>query len=61
LENGYLEVPISARHAIAVEDLPGLHKDTFDRLLIAQAKVEAFTLVTGDATLASYPGNIQLV
>lgn len=46
---------------MAVEDLPGIHKAPFDRLLVAQAQVEGITLLTADATLAEYPGSIRIV
>src|SRR4051794_3138457 len=46
LDNGYIELPITSEHAVSVESLPPLHKDPFDRLLIAQALVEGITLLT---------------
>ena len=52
LDNGYQELAITGTHAIAVEHLPLLHKDPFDRILIAQATIERTTLLTSDATLA---------
>ena len=61
LRNGYQELAVSARYTFAVVDLPHLHKDPFDRLLLAQAMREDLTLVTADATLASYPGPILKV
>lgn len=45
---------ITFQHAEAVGDLPGLHADPFDRLLIAQARTERLTLVTRDAQIARY-------
>jgi PIN domain nuclease of toxin-antitoxin system len=59
LDNGYLELTISGAHAAAVLDLPPIHRDPFDRLLIAQAQVEGITLLTTDATVARYPGPIR--
>jgi PIN domain nuclease of toxin-antitoxin system len=44
-----------------VASLPPLHKDPFDRLLIAQALVEGITLVTADPVVARYPGSVRLV
>ncbi len=44
----------SSEHALAVEHLPPYHSDPFDRLLVAQAKLEGFTLVTHDKRLKSY-------
>jgi PIN domain nuclease of toxin-antitoxin system len=46
---------VSLDHVLAVEGLPALHKDPFDRLLIAQAKVEGAVLVSADAIFAQYP------
>jgi len=61
LDNGYLELPIDSEHTLGVGSLPNLHKDPFDRLLIAQATVEGITLVTADPLVASYPGPIRKV
>ncbi|MFN0317493.1 MAG: hypothetical protein ACKVQA_20915 [Burkholderiales bacterium] len=52
---------ILGEHTIAVEGLPPLHKDPFDRILIAQARTEAVTLVTSDATLAGYGDGVFVV
>lgn len=59
LDNGYRELPITGAHAVAVDGLPPIHKDPFDRLLIAQATVEGITLLTADAVVASYPGPMR--
>ncbi len=61
LENGYSELPILGPHALAAATLPSLHADPFDRMLVAQAQVEAITLMTSDAVVARYPGPVQLV
>jgi PIN domain nuclease of toxin-antitoxin system len=61
LANGYKELPIMSEHAIAVQDLPQIHKDPFDRLLIAQATVEGILLLTADRQIAKYPGPIRKV
>jgi len=61
LDNGYVELPITSRHAVNVDGLPPLHKDPFDRLLLAQALDEGVTLVTTDAQLAQYPGPVRQV
>jgi PIN domain nuclease of toxin-antitoxin system len=61
LQNGYTELPIAGLHATAVANLPTIHKNPFDRLLIAQAMVEGITLLTADATIARYPGPIRKV
>ncbi len=56
LRNGYEELPISTAHVLAVRGLPPIHRDPFDRLLIAQVQVEAATLLTADEMVARYPG-----
>lgn len=61
LDAGYRELPILSEHALAVERLPALHKDPFDRLLIAQADIEGATLLTSDEQVAQYPGAIRKV
>lgn len=61
LDSGYTELPITSEHAIAVQNLPPLHKDPFDRILIAQATVEGILLVTSDRKVAKYPGPIRKV
>lgn len=61
LEFGYEELPLLGQHAVSVDTLPWIHKDPFDRLLIAQAMVEGITLLTADATVARYPGPIRKV
>lgn len=58
IDNGYAELAISSDHALAVGALPDLHKDPFDRMLVAQATAEGITLVTADAMVAAYPGPI---
>lgn len=61
LDNAYSELAITSEHAVATDTLPGLHKDPFDRLLVAQAHVEGITLLTSDDMLARYPGPIRKV
>ena len=61
LDNGYSELPIGSEHVVAIENLPAIHKDPFDRILVAQAQVEGITLLTADPALAKYPGPIRLV
>lgn len=61
LKNSYAELPIDGRHALAVTNLPGIHRDPFDRVLIAQATVEGYLLLTSDPIIARYPGPIKLV
>lgn len=61
LDNGYVEVPVTGEHAVNVASLPPIHRDPFDRLLLAQALCEGVTLVTADAQLARYDGPIKRV
>jgi PIN domain nuclease of toxin-antitoxin system len=61
LENGYSELSISSEHAVAVSDLPGRHGDPFDRIQVAQARVEGLVFLTSDSVLANYGSPIQLV
>lgn len=60
LDNGYSELPIHSAHTLAIETLAPIHKDPFDRLLIAQAITEGITLLTNDATVAQYQGPVWL-
>lgn len=52
LDNGYGELPVGSEHAVAIDGLPPIHKDLFDRLLVAQALVEGVTLLTSDELVA---------
>ena len=61
LDNGYGELPIASEHVVAIDTLPVLHKDPFDRILIAQALVEGITLVTTDEIVARYPAPVRAV
>lgn len=61
LDNGYTELAVSSQHAVSIDSLPPLHKDPFDRLLLAQAMVEGITLLTSDTQLARYPGPVRHV
>jgi PIN domain nuclease of toxin-antitoxin system len=61
LDNDYRELPILSEHAVAIGALPPIHKDPFDRLLVAQATVEGITLLTADVQVAKYPGPVQRV
>lgn len=58
LDNGYSELPITSEHAVAIESLPPIHKNPFDRILVAQATVEGISLLTADSLVAKYPGPI---
>jgi PIN domain nuclease of toxin-antitoxin system len=59
VENGWKELAISSEHALATLRLPPIHKDPFDRMLIAQAHVEGVILVTSDEVVAQYPGQVR--
>lgn len=61
LDGGYTELPITSQHAVSIDSLPALHKDPFDRLLLAQAIAEGILLLTTDAQLARYPGPVRKV
>ena len=61
LDNGYQELAISSEHAVFIDSLPPIHKDPFDRILVAQATFEGITLLTADALLAQYPGPVRQV
>ncbi len=61
LDNGYGELPILSDHVVALDTLSPIHKDPFDRLLVAQATVEGITLLTADTRVAQYPGPIREV
>lgn len=61
LDNHYIELCITSLHTLAVNDLPMLHKDPFDRMLLAQAKCEGIPLLTSDSALREYPGPILFV
>jgi PIN domain nuclease of toxin-antitoxin system len=61
LDNGYGELPITSEHAVALDSLPRIHKDPFDRILIAQSMVEGITLLTADPLVAQYPAPIRKV
>ena len=61
LDNGYNELAIASEHAVSIDVLPNLHKDPFDRLLVAQAMVEGVTLLTSDDKVFAYGGPIRKV
>jgi PIN domain nuclease of toxin-antitoxin system len=61
LDNGYEELPITGEHAVALDSLSPIHKDPFDRILIAQSMVEGITLLTADPLIAQYPAPIRKV
>lgn len=55
------ELPVTASHAVGVTKLPLIHRDPFDRLLIAQSIAEPLALLTNDAVLARYWDGVQVV
>ena len=59
--NGYEEVSVSSDHTLAVDTLPVLHKDPFDRILIAQARTEGMLLMTVDEQVSRYGDGIVMV
>ena len=61
LENGFGEVPITGEHALGIATLPSIHKDPFDRILLAQAMANGILLMTSDPMLARYPAPVRLV
>jgi len=61
LDNGYDELAITSEHAVAIANLPPIHKDPFDRLLVAQSSVEGILLLTADPIVAQYPGPVRKV
>ena len=61
LDNGYQELAITSEHAVSIASLPPIHKDPFDRILVAQATVEGIVLLTMDAVVAQYPDPVRYV
>ena len=53
-ENDFVELPMTARHSFAAATLPRHHDDPFDRMLIAQARIEGLTIVTRDPAFGAY-------
>ena len=60
LDDGYIELPVLGSHAAAVSALPLIHRDPFDRMLIAQALVDGVELLTADARIARYQAPIRV-
>jgi PIN domain nuclease of toxin-antitoxin system len=58
LNNGYLEIAVDSYHSLFVGKLPLIHKDPFDRILVAQAQMEKATLLTCDKILTDYPCSV---
>ncbi len=57
--HGYTELPVTGAHAAEICLLPPIHRDPFDRMLVAQARVEGIALLTADSIVARYPGPIR--
>jgi PIN domain nuclease of toxin-antitoxin system len=60
-DSGFLELPVTAKHASATLQLPNLHRDPFDRMLIAQAVSEPLRLLTADKALKQYSDLIEVI
>ena len=60
MDNGYLEVPITSEHVLFVHDLPPLHKDPVDRILVAQSSIEGMALLTVDQAVIDYGGTVMI-
>lgn len=61
ISHGYAELAVGAEHVLAIESLPPIHKDPFDRLLLAQAQTEGMLLLTVDATVSKYKESVLSV
>ena len=61
LQDGFQELPIQVDHVLAVQHLPWIHRDPFDRLLVAQAAQERLSLLTADRTLLGYGETVRWV
>ena len=51
---GFRALPVTFEHALALQDLPAIHRDPFDRMLVAQAQSEDLTIVTSDSAIEAY-------
>ncbi|CDZ65444.1 Pilus retraction motor protein [Neorhizobium galegae bv. orientalis] len=61
IESGFGELAVTASHALKVDSLQQIHRDPFDRILIAQSMCEGMLLLTSDETIAKYSGPIRFV
>jgi len=59
LGQGFRELPVRADHALAVQHLPWIHRDPFDRLLVVQAQLEGLRLLSADRALVAYGKHVQ--
>ena len=60
-QSGYEGLPIRERHVIALESLPPIHADPFDRILVSQARAEGLLFLTRDSLLESYGPEVRVV
>jgi len=60
MDNGYLELPITSEHVLFVHDLPPLHKDPVDRILVAQSSIEGMAVLTVDQAVIDYGGTVMI-
>ena len=58
---GFYALPMAFQHAMALTSLPPIHRDPFDRMLVAQSLSESLVLLTADRVLSRYPANVELV
>lgn len=61
VSNGFKALPVNMQHMAALARLPAIHKDPFDRLLVAQAISEPLRLLSADKILASYSDLVDLI
>ncbi|MCL2054555.1 MAG: type II toxin-antitoxin system VapC family toxin [Oscillospiraceae bacterium] len=61
IDAGYIELPITAKHSFQTVMLPDIHKDPFDRIMVAQALAEGISFLTSDKIISGYPGSIIYV
>ena len=61
IENGYKEIKVSALHTMEVIKLPFIHRDPFDRILVATAIWENMPLLTNDSTLSPYHSLVRVL
>ena len=61
LNDGYTELALEPDHVFTLLELPKLHRDPFDRILVAQARAEGISLMTSDNSVAAYGASIRLV
>lgn len=60
-ESGFLELPITSAHSAGISSLPDIHRDPFDRIMLAQAMIEPLKFLTADTTLREYTNLVEIV